>query len=125
MNKLIPALIFVSTSAVAATFDERVDKANAAFETEQGEIYEKKLRPFIPEIIKKCANAGSGGSPGKFVLVADVSPDGKVFNPAVMPETKNSLCFSGEFSARILPAPPNSLISEGFAPLVVEVYIVK
>ena len=125
MNKVIPILIFVSTSAVAATFDERIEKANAAFETEPGETYEKKLRPFIPEIIKKCANAGSGASPGKFILVADVSADGKIFNPAVMPETKASLCFSREFSVRILPAPPNSLISEGFAPLVVEVYIVK
>lgn len=127
MNKLVLALLLASTSLVAATFEERIDNANAAFETEQGEAYDKSLRPYMQAAIKKCAPGGSAPveNPGKFVLVADVSPEGKLSNPVVKPETKSSICFSNEFSALALPAPPASLLANGFAPLVVEIYIVR
>lgn len=125
-NKLVPALVFFAASAGAATFEERVEIANAAFDTEHGDAYEKKLRPLMPEIIKKCAAAGknSNAGAGKFILVADVSADGKISSPAVKPETPISICFAGEFSARILPAPPNELLADGLAPVIVEIFIV-
>lgn len=126
MSGLIPLLILISVSANAATFEDRVNKATAAFETEQGETYDRKLVPYIQRAIQKCAsvNSASGDSIGKFVLVADVTPDGKVLDPVVKPETNASICLNREFSAQILPAPPISLISDGFAPLVVEIYVV-
>lgn len=128
MSRLIPALMLflVPASAYAATFEERIDKANAVYETADGEAYEKKLGPYIHEAIKKCAPAGSTSraNPGKFVLVADVSPEGILFNPMVKPETIASTCFRTEFISQALPAPPNSIVSDGFAPLVVEIFIV-
>lgn len=124
MNRLIAALFLISASVNAATFEDRVNAAYAALETEQGEAYEKKLRPFIQETIKKCAPAGSVQKQpsGKIVLVADVSAEGKIFNSIVKPETSTAKCISKEFSARILPAPPNALIADGMAPLIVEIF---
>ena len=126
MKKLVPLSILLSATVHAATFEERVDSANAAFATEQGELYERTLGPHIQAAIRKCASGGSVAkeSAGKFVLVADVSAQGKIVNPVVKPETPTSVCFSREFGAQVLSPPPDSLVSEGFAPLVVEVYIV-
>ena len=127
MRKFIPLMFLVSASANAGSFEQRVDNANAAFETEQGEAYEKRLRPYMQAALEKCApgKSGSDREPGKFVLVADVSPQGRLSNPAVKPESKSSLCFSNELGAQNLPAPPASLLADGFAPLVVEIYVVK
>lgn len=126
MGKLLLALMLASAPVNAATFEERVDNANAAFETDQGEAYEKSLLPYLQAAMKKCAHGAAApeGSPGKFVLVADVSAQGKIVDPAVRPESDSSSCFSSEFSAQPLPAPPASLLVNGFAPLVVEIYIV-
>ena len=126
MKKFFLILASISAPAVAATFEERIERANAAFETEQGEVYEKNLVPYIQGAIRKCAPAGSAaqGKLGKFVLVADVSPDGRVSNAVIRPETSASLCFGREFSARTLPVPPASMMSGDSAPLVVEVFIV-
>ena len=128
MNRLVSALalFLVWASVNAATFEERVDKANAGFETEDGEAYEKMLGPYIHAAIKKCTPAGStsSGNLGKFVLVIDVSPEGEIVDPVIKPETQTSICFSKEFVSQTLPAPPGSIISDGFAPLVVEIYVV-
>ena len=129
MNKLFPtlALALCSASAYPATFEERVEKANAVFETEDGENYEKKLAPFIQQAIRKCAPAGSTSkkSRGKFVLVVDVSPGGEMINPVAKPESQISACFSKEFVSQTLPAPPDSVVADGFVPLVVEIYVVQ
>ena len=126
MKKLVPLLILFSASLHAATFEERVDRANAAFETEHGELYERTLGPYIQAAIGKCASGAAVAkeTAGKFVLVADVSAQGKVVNPVVKPETPTSVCFAREFGAQVLSPPPDSLVSGGLAPLVVEVYIV-
>lgn len=129
MNKIFPTMVFAlfSASVFATTFEERVEKANAVFETENGETYEKKLGPYIHQAIKKCAPASSSSNKnwGKFVMVVDVSPGGEVVNPIVKPETQISICFSKEFISQTLPAPPDSIVSDGFAPIVVEVYVVQ
>ena len=129
MNRIIPTMVFAlfSASVYAATFEERVNKANALFETEDGETYEKKLGPYRHQARKKCAPAGSTSKEnwGKFVLVVDVSPGGELVNPVVKPETPTSICFSKEFISQTLPVPPDSIVSDGFAPLVVEIYVVQ
>ena len=77
-------------------------------------------------LVSISAPAGSAaqGKLGKFVLVADVSSEGRISNAVIRPETSASLCFGREFSARALPAPPASMISGDSAPLVVEIFIV-
>ncbi len=129
MNRIIPtmALALFSASVYPVTFEERVEKANAVFETEDGENYEKKLGPFIHQAIRNCAPAGSTSKEnwGKFVLVVDVSPGGEMTNPIVKPETQISACFSKEFLSQTLPTPPDSIVSNGIVPLVVEVYVVQ
>ena len=109
-------LALFSASVYPVTFEERVDKANAVFETEDGEAYEKKLGPFIQQAIRKCAPAGSTSKEnwGKFVLVVDVSPGGEMINPIVKPETQISVCFSKEFVSQTLPTPPDSIVTNGF-----------
>lgn len=126
LNGLLPALFLISVAAHAGSFEERVNNANAAFATEPGEAYDRKLVPLIQEAIRKCAPAGpiTKQDFGKFVLVADVSLAGKLVDPAARPETKTSVCFTREFGGQILPAPPVAIVSDGFAPIVVEVYIV-
>ena len=129
MNRIILtiALVLFSASVYPATFEERVEKANAVFETEGGENYEKKLGPFIHQAIKKCAPAGSTSKQnwGKFVLVVDVSREGEMVNPIVKPETQISMCFSKEFISQTLPTPPESIVTDGLVPIVVEVYVVQ
>ena len=128
MDRLILTLtlVFTSTSVAAASFEARVDKANAVFESEAGEAYEKKLGPYIHAAIKSCASVGSTSreNQGKFVLVGDVSSRGEIADPAVRPETEASICFRREFASQTLPVPPDAILSGGFAPLVVEIYIV-
>jgi len=128
MSRIIPTVVLAlfSASVLAATFEERVNKAKAVFETEDGEKYEQALGPYIHRAIKKCAPAGSTSkeNPGKFVLVVDVSAEGEMVNPSVDPETRTSICFSREFISNTLPAPPELIVADGFAPLVVEIYVV-
>lgn len=126
MKRLFLVLVTISAPAIAATFEERIERGYAAFETEHGEVYEKNLVPYIQGAIRKCAPAGSAaqGKLGKFVLVADVSSEGRVSNAVIKPETSASLCFSREFSVQALPVPPASMMTGNSAPLVVEVFIV-
>lgn len=126
MKRIFLVLVSITVPAIAATFEERIERANAAFETEHGEVYEKNLAPYIQGAIRKCAPAGSAaqGKLGKFVLVADVSSEGRVSNAVIRPETSASLCFGREFSVQALPLPPASMMSGDSAPLVIEVFIV-
>lgn len=128
MNKATIALavFLVSATAFAGNFEERVRSASALFETEDGEAYDKSLIPHIQAAIKKCAPASSTSreDTGKFVLVYDVSSTGKTSDPVVSPETKVSLCFSREFFSQTLPVPPGSMLTNGIAPVVVEVFVV-
>lgn len=126
LKRFLLVLLSISAPAVAATFEERIERGKAAFESEHGEVYEKNLWPHIQGAIKKCAPAGSAaqGKLGKFVLVADVSSEGQVSNAVIRPETSASLCFGREFSTRILPAPPASMMAGDTAPLLIEIFIV-
>ena len=127
-SRMIPLMVLalLPASVFADTFEDRVERANAVFETEDGATYEKKLGPYIQQAIKKCAPAGSTSKEnwGKFVLVVDVSSEGRIVNPDVKPETQISACFSKEFISQTLPAPPHSIVTDGLAPLVVEIYVV-
>lgn len=126
MSRVTLALIAVTASADAATFEERLERANAAFDSEQGGAYQKQLGPNIQRAIRQCAPGGPAGKglSGKLVLVADVSADGKIRNPMVRPETRASTCIVEALSAQSLPAPPDRLLLDGVAPLSVEIFIV-
>ena len=126
MKGLAAFSILASTSVNATTFEERVDIARTAFETEQGKVYEQKLGPFLGNAIRICIPPGSTSEEnlGKFIFIAEVSNEGKITDSEIQPATKVSKCFNKEFATQILPPPPDSLIGIGGAPILVEMDIV-
>lgn len=105
---LTGALFLVATFATAGDFEDRVKAGKRAEESPQGAIYLGVLGPAYGGSMRACIPPGSESNSnlGRFQLVAEISPSGRVLNPEVRPATRVSRCFAREFSNSILAAPP-------------------
>ncbi len=110
MRKIAIALIFISSSAIAGDFSERVAAGNKATAAPGGKGYDAALAPAIQSAMLACAPPGSPPkeSAGKFALIGYVDASGHLSEVVVEPVTKMSRCFAAAFGASQLPVPPSS-----------------
>ncbi|MCW5626336.1 MAG: hypothetical protein KIT73_16600 [Burkholderiales bacterium] len=110
MNPLLGFLLLLTTtSAVGATFEERVAAARNAAEAPETRSYDRVMFDAVgarlANAFQSCA-ATAPGTKAPFVLVADLTPTGKPTAVDVQPRTEIAACFAGRFAALTFPAPP-------------------
>jgi hypothetical protein len=107
---LFLALAIASTTALAASFMERVAAAKAQAATTKGAQYEAALYSRYGEAMQACIPAGANysGIQGDFTLVADVKPNGSLNAVEVRPQTKVSICFAARLKGMTFDAPPST-----------------
>jgi len=101
-------LCLFTTSAAAEAFDERMSAGKRAEGTPQGGAYLQTLGPAYGAAMRICIPPGSTSPEnlGRFELVADVGPEGRVKNAVVRPVTPISRCFANELVKFSLAAAP-------------------
>lgn len=108
-------------------FELRVGQANTAARTPRGIQYEDTLTPFVQQAIQACIPPGTTAPAtlGKFIFVANVTSDGLVVGPDVLPRTSVSECFAAHFAQETLsptPVPPEARFDY---PIVVEMNVAR
>ncbi|WP_019142544.1 hypothetical protein [Noviherbaspirillum massiliense] len=119
MKRTAPLLLFLLISlAHAETVEERVKlarEAEAAPELKQypAALFRKGGRRFA-RTMRSCARLKPAPEHKAFVLVADITPEGKASAVAVEPATNVAECFAEGFAAGTYPKPPAYPGREGF-----------
>ena len=108
---MILSLMFSLTStALAETFEERVELARVAEKAEGSKSYQKQMfdviGPHMATIMKSCFDAIKNPETEPFRLVADVTPEGRADAVEVRPNTNIAACFSKGFASVDFPPPP-------------------
>jgi hypothetical protein len=119
------AWLWLSTSALADSFADRVAEAKKASATPQGTKYDQALGPAIGAAMRACVPPGATSTEnlGEFVLVGYVDRTGMVSSVEVQPKTKVSLCFATQFQHAHLTPPPEYAASAAGFPIAVEMSV--
>jgi hypothetical protein len=103
-------LWIASLSANARTFEERIELAKAAEQNVDTWFYEKVMfdavGAHLATTMRACFAQSTNPQTDPFVLVADLSPEGKAMNVEVRPPTEVAVCFSEGFATTAFPLPP-------------------
>ena len=108
MKRLLLLLLSLAGQAGAADFAARVAEAKAAAASLEGAKYDQSLWPYFGTAIRTCVPPGSSAESnvGDFVLVANISSNGKLEFVDVEPVTVISTCFAAQLEKTQLPVPP-------------------
>jgi hypothetical protein len=119
-------LWIASLGANALTFEERIELAKAAERSVDTWFYEKVMfdavGPHLATTMRACFGQTAKPQADPFVLVADLSPEGKAVNVEVRPPTAVAVCFSEGFATTAFPIPPRFQDRANF-PVVIEMRI--
>lgn len=123
--KRIALLCLVAFSALAhaapadpVLFDERVRLAKQAEDDEQFKAYPHALyrqaRRHVANAMRSCIAASPRPKSRSFVLVADITAQGRADAVAVKPDNAVARCFAARFAAASYPQPPAYPGRDGF-----------
>ena len=119
-------LWIASLSANAQTFEERIELAKAAERNVDTWFYERVMfdavGAHLATTMRACFAQSTNPQTDPFVLVADLSPEGKAVNVEVRPPTEVAVCFSEGFATTAFPVPPKFQGQANF-PVVIEMRI--
>lgn len=112
----------------AEAFEDRVRLAQDAEEDEQFKTYRsavlKRNSRHLARTMRTCIARSPKPAAKTFVLVADISPDGKAEAVAVKPDNAVANCFASGFSSVSYPKPPQFRQRQGF-PVMMKVRVVR
>ena len=111
MRILILVFMLCPVSAASAeTFEERVELARTAEQSEDTKPYPKQMfdaiGPHLATVMKSCFASIKNPETEPFILVADVTPEGMAHAVEVMPSTNVAACFAEGFASAKFPPPP-------------------
>ncbi len=119
-------LWIVSLGANAQSFEERIESAKAAEQSPYTWFYEKTMfdavGTHLAATMRACLARSANPQTDPFVLVADLSSEGKALDVEVRPVTEMATCFSQGFATTVFPIPPNFQDRANF-PVVIEMRI--
>jgi hypothetical protein len=109
--KIFPilALTLLAHAAWADDFTARAIAGRAASATSAGSKFDDSLLPILGKAGAFCDPSGTklpATELGQFVLVGDVTPQGKLINIVVKPENPVSQCFAAQLAHNAFDAPP-------------------
>jgi hypothetical protein len=127
MKKIVAVLITMSPMlGWSQTFEERVRIAKAAEGAEPYKSYQTVMfggvGNYLATTMKTCFNTIKEPKSDSFVLVAELTRDGKATAVEVTPLTNISNCFAEGVRTAVFPKPPEYPGRKGF-PIVLEMAI--
>jgi hypothetical protein len=124
----VPAEPIAPGPIQAEAFEDRVQIAKNVEDDEQFNNYRsavhKKNSRHLARTMRNCIARSPKPVAKTFVLVADISADGKANAVAVKPDNEVANCFASGFASVSYPKPPRYLKRDGF-PLMMKVRVVR
>jgi hypothetical protein len=124
----VPGEAVATGPTQAETFDDRVRIAqdvedDAQYNNYRSAVLKKNSRHLV-RTMRTCIAKSPKPAAKAFVLVADITADGKAHAVAVKPDTEVANCFASGFSSVSYPKPPQFPQRDGF-PVMMKVRVVR
>jgi len=103
-------LMFMSCSALAESFEQRVEIAKSVEQSKEYKNYEKTMFDsvgnYMASAMNECFAILKNPNTRKFVFVANIGRHGETLDIDTKPKTNISECFSSKMSKAVFAVPP-------------------